>query len=462
MLISIKRVIGSTFLVGSLTACSFSDIVGAPKSDESVVTNPDAIKSPTGALSFYRGATLTLGAAAAFVAKHGGIFADELRNDFSGVQSVQIDIRRITDSDATDNSTMFTRLQEVRANARQARGALFEYAPASPKDLVAHLYATEAMANVLLAETYCSGIPLSTVDYGRDFTLKPGLFSEMVYMNAVALFDSAIALALDSARIRHFAAVGKARALINLGRYVDAAKAVTDVPDAYVYRFEPAGFGRLNAQGIYSSSIVMSDGEGINGLRFATQGDARTDTVRNLTQPTPPGAFRYYIPQKQSDIQGRSPIVLADGIEARLIEAEAELAADHVVGWLVKLNRLRTSCEIGAPCSTPAPAGGGGVNGLSLLTDPAVDVLPTGKTANDVRIDLMFKERAYWMFLTAHRLGDLRRLVRQYGRKQEDVFPNGVYIARFGFSYGTDVNFPIPDAEKQRNSLFEGCIDREA
>lgn len=35
--------------------------------------------------------------------------------------------------------------------------------------------------------------------------------------------------------------------------------------------------------------------------------------------------------------------------------------------------------------------------------------------------DQLFKERAYWLFLTSHRLGDLRRLVRQYGRGVSSV-----------------------------------------
>ena len=54
---------------------------------------------------------------------------------------------------------------------------------------------------------------------------------------------------------------------------------------------------------------------------------------------------------------------------------------------------------------------------------------------------------------------DLRRLVRQYNRAQENVFPNGNFF-KTG-KYGTEVAFPVPDAERT-NPNFHGCIDRKA
>jgi hypothetical protein len=94
------------------------------------------------------------------------------------------------------------------------------------------------------------------------------------------------------------------------------------------------------------------------------------------------------------------------------------------------------------------------------LTDPG---------ATDARVDLLFKERAYALFLTGHRLGDLRRLVRQYGRTAASVFPVGPYGfdpatprgANAGGSYGTEVNFPVP-SDEENNPNFSGCLDRNA
>jgi hypothetical protein len=68
-------------------------------------------------------------------------------------------------------------------------------------------------------------------------------------------------------------------------------------------------------------------------------------------------------------------------------------------------------------------------------------------------------ERAFWMFGTGHRLADLRRLVRNYGRPQETVFPTGTYAP--GQDYGTQVNLAIPIEEKN-NPNAQGCLDRNA
>jgi starch-binding outer membrane protein, SusD/RagB family len=85
------------------------------------------------------------------------------------------------------------------------------------------------------------------------------------------------------------------------------------------------------------------------------------------------------------------------------------------------------------------------------LTDPG--------TA-DAQVDLLFRERAFWLFLTGHRLGDLRRLIRQYGRTADTVFPSGTYF-KGGQPYGAAVNLPLP-ATETNNPKVTGCLDREA
>jgi hypothetical protein len=77
----------------------------------------------------------------------------------------------------------------------------------------------------------------------------------------------------------------------------------------------------------------------------------------------------------------------------------------------------------------------------------------------DGAIDLLFREAAFWTFGRGQRLGNLRRLVRQYGRTQDNVFPDGPFHK--GGVHGTDVNFSIPDAEFT-NPNYTGCLDRNA
>jgi hypothetical protein len=94
------------------------------------------------------------------------------------------------------------------------------------------------------------------------------------------------------------------------------------------------------------------------------------------------------------------------------------------------------------------------INTVRAFYDLSPIIIPeNGAVARDI----LFKERAYSLWLTSHRLGDLRRLVRQYDRGQSSVFPTGEYAK--GGVYGSDVNFPIPvDATFNPGGL--ACFDR--
>jgi hypothetical protein len=78
----------------------------------------------------------------------------------------------------------------------------------------------------------------------------------------------------------------------------------------------------------------------------------------------------------------------------------------------------------------------GSVPTLPPLTDPGTQA---------AREDMLFSERAFWLYGTGHRLGDFRRLIRQYGRSAESVFPTGVWHK--GGNYGADVAFSLPFRE---------------
>jgi hypothetical protein len=58
-------------------------------------------------------------------------------------------------------------------------------------------------------------------------------------------------------------------------------------------------------------------------------------------------------------------------------------------------------------------------------------------------------------------LGDLRRLIRLYGRAADgsDTFPSGAFFK--GGTYSTDVNFPV-SVDEQNNPEFKACTDRKA
>lgn len=287
-----------------------------------------------------------------------------------------------------------------------------------------------------------------------------------MYRHAISLFDLALGLTGDSVRFELLARMGRARALLGLGEIADAAAAVAQVPDDWTYTVQYSAGGVANAPNFaqVSSSgtgwweYSVADGEGTNGLDYRSSGDPRTATDSTGTNQY---GYTLWHPSKY-DRSGATPIVVAGGVEARLIEAEADLAAGGG-DWLGTLNALRTD---GTFTTTPAPtpedpaaedttwhAGIGGVDGLAPLEDPGTPA---------ARVDLLFRERAAWLFLTGHRQGDLRRLIRQYGRAAQDIYPVGAFPAFGAASYGSDVTAPIPPAERLYNPRFTGCISRDA
>jgi hypothetical protein len=263
--------------------------------------------------------------------------------------------------------------------------------------------------------------------------------SDSMTRRAVADLDSALLLAVDSPRVNNYVRVLKGRALLNLGRYAEAATTVAAVPTSYVFNAEltTAVAGQSNTvwSTMNSGGITVSDREGTNGLNFRSAGDPRVPTqfLRTGTD----GLTPVHIFTKYTGLA--SPIPIATGLEARLIEAEAALQANRNdtnptgTGWLGILNSLR------ATMISPA---------MPALADPG---------SFNARVDLLFRERAFWLYATGHRMGDLRRLMRQYTRSHDSVWPIGAYKA--GVNYGIDVVFILTLSE-QANPNGRTCTDK--
>jgi tetratricopeptide (TPR) repeat protein len=474
-------------LLGALLFSTGCGVIDEGKLPTNVV-DPETYKTPSGALARYRGAVAGLPGAFDDVMTVGGVITDELealptRRGFFG-PFTNIDSR----VDLSGLSLRLSRrLHRLRGDTREARGFLSTYAPDSSPALAGHLFALEGYAEIFLADLFCSGIPLSTVDFDGNYTLAAGSRTREVYEHAVELFDSALTLSSDSVDFQHLAAVGRGRALLALGRYAEAAEAVAAVPPAdYRYEVRFAFNASTVAAGPNSvadsavlwwyatgngggspSPLSMADREGLHGLDYRSSGDPRTeDTVTTNPSVTGPLGHPMVLPKKYYlTPSSLATFTLASSIEARLIEAEAALQAGDA-GWLAKLNALRTDGTFDTrptadPADDPAAtdtlwhAGSGKVAGLRPLADP-------GTAA--ARVDLVFRERAFWLYLTGHRQGDLRRLLRQYypGRSPQEVYPTGTYPGGDGF-YGTEIVVPMLDEhERQLNPNYTGCINRDA
>jgi hypothetical protein len=475
-----------------ITACSFDKLVSTEVPP--TFRDPEAFKNLPGAISLYRGgidqfrsATTGAGTAATTGSTTGlgppfvvlsGLLSDELTSGVIGGDPStvsQVDSRTLPEIPSGQATALYgnvwQRLHATRTQAMVAIGALHTYGTSAQNDYIGHLFAVWGMSENMLASAYCSGIPLTTLKYEGGIEYAPGSTSVEVYEHAITMFDSALVYAQDSAAFRNLARVGRGWALLNLGRYGEAALAVHGVPDDFVYNNPHAASINPNFTnpGFFTTSSIgtigtQADREGQNGLPYRSSADPRTAAT---SFPTAELGTIFLPTRWVTPARGTGPIVMASGVEARLIEAEAALAANDPA-WLTILNTLRTDGSFTTkPRATPStvvdttwgPGTGRalfsalpGFPGLRPLADPG---------SQQARVDLLFQERAFWLFLTGRRVGDMRRLIRQYGRTADTVFPVGPYSGAGG-RYGDDVTVPPPPEEQRINPKYQGCFNRDA
>lgn len=409
--------------------------------------DPSFYNNANGALELHNAAILRFIGAWTSYESDSGLLTDELEDQSTGLLSpgqILQNAGQITDSlderilppGTTGGIGTYGLLQEVRGDANNALGALATYdtvggsvTPAANL-LRGELYALEGYAEILLADLYCSGVPLSTLDFQKDFTYHAGSTTGQVYRDAIFKFDSALTLGSASDSVVNLAKVGQGRANLDLGNFAAAADDVSSVPTSFNYTFIQA---TASVAALGRAALNLADNKGTNGLPFRSSGDPRSAPDTFVVLNTSASGVTIWTTKKYNE--SPDPFIVASGVEARLIEAEAALQANQPTTWLADLNALRTT-----------------VPGLLPIMDP---VDPTA------RVDTMFTERAEWLWLTGHRQGDLRRLLREPyvsnpGFTQGDVYPTGTYLAEGAGEFGNSVVVPIPLTEFN-NPLYQGC-----
>jgi hypothetical protein len=416
----------------TIVACSSLTDVPPPSN----IVDPGVVQSQDGALAVYRGVVaqfadlFALGVSPTSPSSQSyayvtGAFTDEYMctTTLCGAgSSASFDLRK----PPLDVNVLYQTLHKTRLSADQAIGLLAQYAPSASPALRGQMYALKGYIYIMFGEFFCSGIPFSQAVYGGDIVYGTSLTTSQMFEAAVAQFDTALTLAADSARIVQLASVGRGRALLDLGRFADARDAVANVTTTFRYE---VNYNTDSPNYVSSQffNLRVADHEGTNGLNFSSGSDPRLPLTGGLpsTLVSSPGA----------------PVVLADGIEARLIEAEADLH-DNLPTWATTLNALRD-----------------GVSMNDLTADS------TTLASATLRQDVLFRERAFWLFGTGHRQGDMRRLIRQYGRQAAAVYPWGAYAAAsgpFNTTYSPLIVVDPPAAEAQDNPNYQGCLNHAA
>jgi len=438
------RVAAAMLATGFLGACSVDTLLDVTDPD---VLNVGDFNSAAGANPLRFGVIGDFGVAFSgtqdgFVVMTGNM-ADEIYSVDTFDDRLLPNARRTNENLPALDGT-YRNLHRARSGASRTIGILEEFAP-TPAANIGEVYALRGFTEVFFAEMYCSGVPFSEED-GVTNTFGQPQTSAQILTRAVASFDEAIAKTGTDPR-SNMAKIGKARALLNQGQFAAAAAAVSGVPTSYKYEILHSAATGRQTNGIWTalspnaSRYAVRNNEGGSPMVWLqTPADPRMPWVPSQRQGF--NGTAQQLPTQLKYVDRSAPVVVAGGIEARLIELEAQLQANTQAARdavFAGLNNLR------ATASTPAIA-----------------PIATAPTSQAAAVDLLFQERAYWMWLTGHRLGDLRRLIRQYGRTASQVFPTGDTPPGVAANtYGDDVNFIIP-RDEFNNPNFTGCINRDA
>jgi starch-binding outer membrane protein, SusD/RagB family len=376
-----------------------------------------------------------------------GLLADEFMHTGTFDTRENLD-RRIADERNPHVGTVFHNLHRARAAAELAGEVFGRHGPNTLGHAEAHNL--EGLTLIMLAETFCSGVPVSNMDAAGNIEFGAPQTTVQLFQSAIQRFDAARAVASAGGLTeqQHLANVATARALLGLGRYQEAAAAAANVPTGFEYVIWHSENTARQNNGVWAMNNLagrwsIPDREGANGLPYRSDGridgavqDPRIPSTHiGLAQRTGLRPDEHW-GQLKYPLRAFNTIV-ANGIEARLIEAEAALR-NGVAGlpdFLLLHNELRARVDL-----------------------PPLDAAALGLMSQAEREDLHFRERAYWLWLGGRRLGDLRRIMWDYGRSQSDIFPVGQHHR--GGAYGTDTNLPIPFDERN-NPLSEGCLQRD-
>jgi len=231
---------------------------------------------------------------------------------------------------------------------------------------------------------------------------------------AVARFDAAISG--GSGDIQNAARVGKARALLNLGKKSDAASVASNVPAGFKFELQ------FSADASVTKNPLWLQNHDYNSVTIA---DTRKDqmvggvadpriAVTNSGVAHPTTGIVVWTADKFPAVN--SPLELATWEEAQLIKAEAEHSAGNLAAAVAIINTLHTNAGLPAFASTDAQ-----------------EVM-----------DQIVYERSAEMFLEGHHLYDITRY-------NIPLVPAVGTYSPFGDTFGNDLCFKLPATEFQNN-----------
>jgi hypothetical protein len=390
----------------------------------------------------------------------GANFTDELRTTPAVfVDQGTFDQRRVTVDNSYNSVFTYGPIQRARWLADSVAGRMrVIYGDSATRDLrLARTYAIAGYDLLLLAEGWCEA-PIS----GGSATYAAPSSSVELFKMAEARFDSAVKIAAQSKAangslttaagiraalgadsVRNLAYVGMARAALGRGDNVKAAASARSVTGMgttsnFEYRLYFNATTTLGLQNLFQDYLSGGGGvatSAISNTPFVGLDDARVPhpltatgqplaepvTGGNFVAPNSPPSFSSFDGTKTgADFTYAASIRLASLLEAQYIIAEAEGATPTNIAFV----EGRRTAYPSTTAATPTTA----ANYLDNLID----------------------QRRRDFFLDGHRMGDLRRYKKFYGK---DFYPTGSYYGSTTVTFGTQMCWPLNVAEVTNNPL---------
>jgi starch-binding outer membrane protein, SusD/RagB family len=369
-----------------------------------------------------------------------GVLGDELTNAFASVNNFDYERRSLQPGHPFGTNTcgsgaqfpgLYTPLSVARGTADTILARLTEWTDAEMPAGVNRARLIGRAANyagysiLLLGEGMCS----AAINIGPELS-KTDLWNE-----AKLRFDAAITAvgaATDTASLTtlNMARVGRARTLLNLGQVAAAGTDAALVTPGFVVNAiaNATGANRVQNQVFIHTRVnnFSSVATPFVGLTFGGVADPRV-AVNVTTTVGSDGSTIIRQVLKYAD-RG-APIPIARYNEARLILAEANVAAGNLTGAVDLINALHTAAGL-----------------------PPYD--GTGQTAGQVKAQII-EERRRELFMEGHRLGDMNRYQLPRFPADGSPFPNGGSYGSQACpganAQGYPFGFPLPDVERNNN-----------
>jgi len=364
------------------------------------------------------------------------LLGDELVNAFSNTSNFDYDRRTMAPGHPYGTGTctssqipgLYTPLSVARGSADTILARLTEWADAdlpatlNRQQLIGKAAAYAGYSVLLLGESMCSAA----------INLGPELTKTQLWQEAKTRFDAAIAAATtaNDATTLNLARVGRARTLLNLGQVSAAGTDAALVPAGFVVNAIANASGAVRVQNQVFVHTQVSNFSSVDpsyvGLTFGGVADPRVTVTVTTTKGSDGQTFIRRV-TKYADRGASIPIARYN--EARLILAEANVAAGDLTGAVGIINALHTAAGLPA------------YNG-------------TGQTAAQVLAQVV-EERRRELFMEGQRLGDMNRYALPRLPADGGTFPNGgTYQSQAcpganagGYPFG----FPLPDVERNNN-----------